>query len=112
MAQNITELGPKEAEFLVRMATSENGIFTAEKARVFWGGSEYTKKTLHRLTNKRVIHRVRPSFLGCHCRMNTFRDHANRGVQQFYAISHFSERVVMNSHCLVDLLVGDEIPTG
>lgn len=35
MAQNITELGPKEAEFLVRMATSENGIFTAEKARDF-----------------------------------------------------------------------------
>jgi len=58
MAQNITELGPKEAEFLVRMATSENGIFTAEKARDFWGGSEYTKKTLHRLTNKGWIQRL------------------------------------------------------
>jgi len=58
MAQNITELGPKEAEFLVQMATSENGIFTAEKARDFWGGSEYTKKTLHRLTNKGWIQRL------------------------------------------------------
>ena len=44
--------------------------------------------------------------------MNAFRDHADGEIQQSYAISHFSERVVMNSHRLIDPLVGDEIPTG
>jgi len=37
--------------------------------------------------------------------MNAFRDRADRGVQQSYAISHFSERVVMDSHGLMDPLV-------
>jgi len=41
--------------------------------------------------------------------MNAFRDRADRGVQQSYAISHFPERVVMNSHCLIDPLVAGKI---
>ena len=46
--------------------------------------------------------RVRPSFLGFHRLMNAFRDHADRGVQQSYAISHFSECVLMDSHGRMD----------
>jgi len=41
--------------------------------------------------------------------MNAFRDHADRGVQQSYAISHFSERVVMNLHRLIDPLVASRL---
>jgi len=37
--------------------------------------------------------------------MKALRDYADGEVQQSYAISHFSERVVMNSHRLVDPLV-------
>ena len=49
---------------------------------------------------------------GFHRHTNVFRDHADHEVEQSQAISHFSEHVVMNSHCLIDALVGDEIPNG
>jgi len=39
--------------------------------------------------------------------MNVFGDHADRGVEQSYAISRFSERIVINSYCLIDPLVGN-----
>ena len=48
---------------------------------------------------------VGPSFLGFYRLMNAFRDHADRGAEHSYAISHFSGGVVMNSHCLIDALV-------
>ena len=37
--------------------------------------------------------------------MNAFRDHADGGVQESYMVSHFSERVVMNTHRLIDPLI-------
>jgi len=37
--------------------------------------------------------------------MDAFRDHADGGVQESYMVSHFSERVVMNTHRLIDPLI-------
>lgn len=59
MVHNVTELGPKEAEFLVRMSADANGIFTSEDAQAFWGTSQYAKQVLHRLINKRWIARLK-----------------------------------------------------
>jgi len=39
--------------------------------------------------------------------MSAVHDHADRGVEQSYAISHFSEHVVMNSQCLMGAVVGN-----
>ncbi len=59
MARTITELGPKEAEFLSRMAAFERGVFTSAKAAEFWGSSDYTKAVLHALVEKGWILRLR-----------------------------------------------------
>jgi len=37
--------------------------------------------------------------------MDAFRDHADRGVKQSYKVPYLSERVVMNSHRLIDPLI-------
>lgn len=58
MAHNVTELGPKEAEFLVRMASEKNGIFTFAEAQAFWQNRTYTTKVLHRLLNKGWLDRL------------------------------------------------------
>ena len=52
MTQSITELGPKEAEFLSRMAAFERGVFTSRKAVEFWGSPNYTKAVLHELAKR------------------------------------------------------------
>ena len=58
MARNIAELGPKEAEFLVRMAAEKSGIFTFKEAHAFWRNRAYTTKVLHRLLNKGWLERL------------------------------------------------------
>lgn len=58
MTQNITKLGPREAEFLSRMAAFERGVFTSAKAAEFWGSPNYTKAVLHRLVKKGWITRL------------------------------------------------------
>lgn len=58
MMQSITELGPKEAEFLSRMAAFERGVFTSRKAAEFWGNPNYTKAVLHELVKKGWIARL------------------------------------------------------
>lgn len=58
MARNITELGPREAEFLSRMAAFERGVFTSAKAAEFWGSPNYTKAVLHELAKKGWIARL------------------------------------------------------
>jgi hypothetical protein len=39
------------------------------------------------------------------------RDDADGGAVQSHEVSHLSEPILVNVNCLVDLLVGDEIPT-
>ncbi len=58
VARNIAELGPKEAEFLIRMAGEKNGIFTFTDALAFWKIRAYTTKVLHRLVIKGWLERV------------------------------------------------------
>jgi predicted transcriptional regulator of viral defense system len=64
MTQNITELGPREAEFLSRMAAFERGVFTSAKATEFWGNANYAKAVLHELVKKGWVARlVRGTYL-------------------------------------------------
>jgi len=58
MARTITGLGPKEAEFLSRMAAFERGVFTTARAAGFWGSPSYTKAVLHELVKKEWIARL------------------------------------------------------
>jgi hypothetical protein len=39
--------------------------------------------------------------------MKALRDHADTGVQQPYEVPYLSECIVMNSHSLIDPLVGE-----
>jgi predicted transcriptional regulator of viral defense system len=57
--RNITQLGPKEAEFLSRMAAFERGIFTSAKAAEYWGDRDYSKAVLYKLTKKGWIARIK-----------------------------------------------------
>jgi len=57
--RTITQLGPKEAEFLSRMAAFERGIFTFTKAAAYWGNPDYSKAVLHELTKKGWIARLK-----------------------------------------------------
>lgn len=52
MPQNITGLGPKEAEFLAVLAEEGKTIFSVERARRFWGDAAYTTNVLGRLEKK------------------------------------------------------------
>src|SRR2546422_10270042 len=55
--KNITQLGPKEAEFLSLMATS-GGELTSERAAQFWGSREMARKKLYRLEKRGWIARL------------------------------------------------------
>lgn len=58
MSRNITELGPREAEFLAQLAGEGRTIFTVEEARRFWGNAAYTANVLGRLENKGWLRRL------------------------------------------------------
>ncbi len=55
---NITELGPREAEFLSRLAGEGRSVFTVRQARRFWGNPAYTTNVLGRLENKGWLRRL------------------------------------------------------
>lgn len=57
--RTITRLGPKEAEFLSRMAAFERGIFTFATAAAYWGSRAYTRAVLYELTKKGWIARLK-----------------------------------------------------
>lgn len=58
MQKNITELGPREAEFLSKMASSGMEQFTVREAIAFWRGSEMAWKKLRHLERKGWIARI------------------------------------------------------
>ncbi len=58
MSRNITELGPREAEFLSRLAGEGRTIFTVEQARHFWRNGAYTTNVLGRLESKGWLRRL------------------------------------------------------
>ncbi|HEC34267.1 MAG TPA: transcriptional regulator [Chloroflexi bacterium] len=58
VSRNITELGPREAEFLSRLAGEGQTVFTVEQARRFWGNAAYTTNVLQRLEGKGWLRRL------------------------------------------------------
>jgi predicted transcriptional regulator of viral defense system len=58
VSQNITGLGPKEAEFLAMLAEEGKTIFAIERAKRFWGDAAYTTNVLGRLEKKGWLHRL------------------------------------------------------
>ena len=58
MARTITELGPREAEFLAKMAGGAKDVFTLRDAEGFWGHSQTTLNILSRLESKGWLERL------------------------------------------------------
>lgn len=58
MQRTITELGPREAEFLATLAGSGRSVFTVDQAAAFWGGGQYTRNVLSRLEAKGWLERI------------------------------------------------------
>ncbi len=58
MSQTITGLDPKEAEFLIALASQDRRIFTIEQAREFWGDAAYTTNVLGHLERGGWLHRL------------------------------------------------------
>ena len=58
MSRTITELGPREAEFLATMASSARGVFKLEDAEGFWGAGQPTRAVLSRLESKGWLERL------------------------------------------------------
>ena len=58
MSRTITELGPREAEFLATMASTAKDIFTLETAKAFWGSGSATRNVLSRLKSKGWLERL------------------------------------------------------
>lgn len=58
MQKNITELGPREAEFLASLAAETDHGFTMEAAVAFWGSPAMAWKKLWRLEQKGWIARI------------------------------------------------------
>jgi predicted transcriptional regulator of viral defense system len=58
MLKNITELGPKEAQFISLFATKNNGFFLLEEAVKFWKSMKLTYDILWRLEKKGWIERI------------------------------------------------------
>ncbi len=58
MQKYITELGPKEAEFLSIMASSGSGQFDIDRAIGYWGGDRIAWKKLRHLVKKGWISRI------------------------------------------------------
>jgi len=56
--KNITELGPREAEFLSQVASSNQQLFTVQNAVKFWGDVEMAWKKLRHLERKGWIARL------------------------------------------------------
>lgn len=64
MSRTITELGPREAEFLATVAAEGSSIFSLDRARRFWGSDQYTRNVLSGLERKGWLHRLeRGSYL-------------------------------------------------
>ncbi|MCZ7663124.1 MAG: hypothetical protein M5U22_09445 [Thermoleophilia bacterium] len=58
MARTITELGPREAEFLATMAGAGRDVFSFEQAAGFWGGGQYARNSLAQLERKGWLERL------------------------------------------------------
>lgn len=58
MTRTITELGPRQAEFLATMASSGREIFTIEDASGFWGAGQYVRNVLASLESKGWLERL------------------------------------------------------
>jgi predicted transcriptional regulator of viral defense system len=58
VSRTITELGPREAEFLATMAGSAKDIFTFSAAEDFWGAGSTTRNVLSRLESKGWLERL------------------------------------------------------
>jgi predicted transcriptional regulator of viral defense system len=58
MPHTITELGPREAEFLAEMAGSGREVFTIEQAAAFWGSGQHGRSTVARLEKKGWLERL------------------------------------------------------
>lgn len=58
MSKNITELGPKEAEFISLFATRNSGFFGLDEATKFWKNKKLTYDLLSRLERKGWIERI------------------------------------------------------
>ena len=58
MSRTITELGPREAEFLASMAGTSKDIFALEDAEAYWGAGQPTRDVLSRLESKGWLERL------------------------------------------------------
>jgi predicted transcriptional regulator of viral defense system len=58
MTHTITELGPREAEFLATMAGTAKDVFTSQQAERFWGAGPVTRNALSRLESKGWLERL------------------------------------------------------
>lgn len=58
MTRTITELGPRQAEFLTTMAGSGRDVFAAEDALGFWGSEQYARNELAQLESKGWLERL------------------------------------------------------
>ena len=58
MSRTITELGPREAEFLATMASSGKDVFALKDAEGFWGAGQPTRAVLSRLETKGWLERL------------------------------------------------------
>lgn len=58
MKKNITELGPREAEFLAQMASRTSMSFTIHDAVSFWGSRERAREKLSHLVRKGWLERI------------------------------------------------------
>ena len=58
MSKNITELGPREAQFISLFAMKNNGFFLLEEAVQFWKSRKLTHNILWRLEKKGWIKRI------------------------------------------------------
>lgn len=58
MTRTITELGPREVEFLARLSGSGRTLFTVGDAAEFWGGNKYAREKLALLETKGWVDRL------------------------------------------------------
>ena len=58
MSRTITELGPRQAEFLTTMAGSGRDIFTVQDASGFWGSDQHMRNELAQLESKGWLERL------------------------------------------------------
>jgi len=58
MTRTITELGPRQAEFLATMAGTGREVFTVQEASGFWGSDQYVRNELAQLESKGWLERL------------------------------------------------------